>query len=92
MTRLPLSLLVAAAVALATASCTPNDKTTTTDSTTGSAAAAADTAGAHVGLAKDNAGVKMDSASTKTMDHTGGPGATGPGTSTPAEGGAGTTK
>ncbi|QKG58044.1 hypothetical protein GKZ68_16300 [Hymenobacter sp. BRD128] len=65
---------LAAVVALAAsaAACTPNDKTTTTDSTTSNAAAAADTTGAHNQVAQDQAGVQMDSASTKASDATAG--------------------
>ncbi|NML65764.1 hypothetical protein HHL22_11155 [Hymenobacter sp. RP-2-7] len=65
--------LPAAALGLL-AACTPNDKTTTTDSTNNNAATAADTVGAHQMLAKDAAGVRLDSATTKSATGLGGTG------------------
>ncbi len=71
--RLPfLTPLAAAALAASAAACTPNYKTTTTDSTTANAAATTDTVGARNQLAKDRAGVQLDSATTRTTDATGG--------------------
>jgi hypothetical protein len=55
----------------------------TSDSATGNAAGAADTVGAHQMLAKDAAGVRLDSATTKSATGLGGTG-TGNATSTGA--------
>lgn len=84
-----MKLLLLAAL-LATVACTPNDKTTTTDSTTNNAAAAADTTGAARMMAKDNAGVRLDSAGAKNPEGLGGTSSTGNGVG-PASSGAGAT-
>lgn len=86
MKRLLNAGLAVITLAFAAAACTPNDKTTTTDSTTDNAAAAADTVGAHQMMSKDAAGVRLDSATTKSANGLGGTGtgnATGTGATSP---------
>ena len=63
-------MLTGSLLALLATACNSNN--TTIDSTTGNAAAAADTVGAHQMLAKDAAGVRLDSAEAKSINGLGG--------------------